>query len=322
MITILRSRFQPFTKYHWEVIKSIVSKREKVVLCVVRDYETISRWHKKTSEVKAVDLRHLPIFNPFTTWGIISHIHESLCKFMKKDRIIGEYWFYRSIHLIFSPLKFSELVEVITQGGEGKIVPVNFKKFADGIKCPCETIMRQGCQLEDYFGKLLSIISYDIMPLKESRWLFPIFDLEDNDDYSKAENGALRADRISVPHPPKFEIKDLLPPVGLYGSFILWIYLNFLRWFFEGHLDIKYEHNIPSELRKNMDEYTDRLTKILKEYLADTEQWDSFEGEVGEMVDKLLDGFDSISPTERNLLLNFYHFAGLVRDSVRFQEYS
>lgn len=308
---IIRSRFQPFTTYHLDLIKKVMDSKKDVVLCIIRDYETISRYHRMSPEIKDVDLRHLPIFNPLTAWDLILHINRCLEK-----SFLNQY--KNHILMVVSPLKFSELVEVLTSL-DGLIIPEDIKKFVGGVY-PCEPKDFKSCQVVDRLSKMLSITFYDSMP-KESQWFFGLFDVEDARDAQKAKEKFIKeVIEVVLPNSPTYQLEDLTPPLGLYGMFCLWIYLQFVKRYMESSFPWKGKFRIKIPVKLNnlnwLKKQIDLLRNQLKDYLIDSEEWTFFENKVSDLIAEMLNRFEFIPEPERRVLLNYYEFKKLAINSI------
>src|ERR1035441_3221020 len=129
-ITLMRSRFQPFTKGHYEAIRSYYlackdrpNLPKKLALCVIRDSDSVRMAHpehkdtfitgNESLEEQALLFRHLDFFNPFSGYEVIELIQHSLHCFAKEDALSlseGNRYkkFLDEIGIILCPLKFGE----------------------------------------------------------------------------------------------------------------------------------------------------------------------------------------------------------------------
>jgi hypothetical protein len=135
-ITMMRSRFQPFTKGHYEAIRSYYLYRkekpdlnlpEKLVLCIIRDFDTVRMARPEvrdklvtgaeTDDELALIFRHLDFFNPFSAYEVIEQVRHSLHCFAIEDELTyqdpGFEKFVDGIMVVLCPLKFGELLEAL-----------------------------------------------------------------------------------------------------------------------------------------------------------------------------------------------------------------
>jgi len=308
-IAIIRSRFQPFTKFHKEIIQMCLDKNWDVVLCIIREHEAISKFYRVTPQVGPLDLRHLPIFNPLTIWDAVLHINRCLEKSGLK----------KNIPIIFSPLKFSELVSVITRF-EGSNIPSSINDFVE-YNHPCTSEIFERCNAINWLSKLIPIIVSDTIP-EEVTWVIGFFDVEDVSDFNLASRRLLRAESVIIKDFPIYTFEELKMQLGLYGAFCFWIYLQFIENFLKSGKFCLYQSKIPDALR-NLDflrNQIESLGKILKQWMIDENEWEFFETRTSSLLSDLLQRIDTIPEAERNILLNFHEFFELVTTSIRAYE--
>ena len=315
ILRLIRSRFQPFTTFHAELILQIAKQGDPIGLVVIRDYETISRWHRMSPKISTADLRHLSIFNPYTSWEVYMHIKFCLQGMPILKNI--------NLQIIVMPLKFSELLDIV-RSKDGKVVPEDIQKFTALRSCPDEYFKQ--CSIPGTLGKLISIISFDSMPRSGNFcWAFGILDYEDFLDFKMAKKVGTRAKiETFMTEPPlyKFEAFDL--ELGLYGQFMLWIYLQFLEDYENARKAHKWRskwpiENCPDELLKNgvLSNTIKKLESHIKGYVwADVFQ--NYKKRVKEEIAKLLEGFAILPEPERDVLLNCSDFRALAEDSIKF----
>lgn len=248
---ILRSRFQPFTRYHYDAIVSLIRDNEKefdsgeaaIVLAVVRDYETLYRLYAPEIELKIdhVDFRHLPLFNPLSFNDIVLDIIEGNREYLERETVKKEKEFLEKIlhrQLVIVPLrvKFSDLVEILDKPDQ---IPSGFRKI----------LPKTNKELDKLFlilnHKVRDILSVAPDGTKPSRtWCIPIFDTEDCRDGKKArtieasESGYIS---ISFSDIPSLKVSSLtVKALGVYGIFALCAIAEFEKESKDGrHLDTK-----------------------------------------------------------------------------------
>lgn len=249
-IYIMRARYQPFTRYHYEAMcKLILSRREDfekgsvLVVAVVRDYETIIRKVESQPQrvVEGFDFRHLPLFNPLSLFDICRDVTEgvwhfldptgdgrglgvenfgedSVDEFNEADRALLRRVF--SQHLMIWPLhfRFSELADILS----GK---------AKNANKPCELLVpltvpgnkNSGYSCGMHYSVIDALSWDESSGIQKRVWYFPMFDSEDHTDMYKTRT-ALRDEVIGGKYKvaPKRSIRigdDVTPTLGLYGIF-------------------------------------------------------------------------------------------------------
>lgn len=312
-LIIIRSRFQPFTKFHAETIRYALDKNQQVALCIIRDYETVSRFHRMSPDVSSVDLRHLPIFNPFSSWEVSLHILSCLQKIFSD----------RSIPIIISPLKFSELIALLTSDND-KAIPHDLEKFMKHHKCD-ENIFSE-CIVKENLGRIISNIFRDNMPsIYDIKWLFGIFDLEDVKDCELAtKHVVIKPEQYRPEMLPNYTMDKLTPKIGLYGQFMLWIYIQFV----EAYIDVQYRWKSnwplhgPKELKNQafLSTEKNKLEKLLENYVDNKIEFQKYKDSVANTLADLLDRFDEIPSYEREVLLNYSRFIHLANTSIKVEE--
>ena len=161
---------------------------------------------------------------------------------------------------------------------------------------------------------------------KKLCWIFGILDYEDFQDFHLAKKGSRARTENYQTKPPsyKFEAFDL--ELGLYGQFMLWIYLQFLKTYGNARETHKWIskwpiENCPDELLQ-----TDLLTKTIEELelLIKGYVWAdvfiSYKERVKKEINKLLDKFDEMPESERDVLLNCSEFMALAEESIKYYE--
>lgn len=291
--TLIRSRFQPFTKWHAAAIEYHIKNGDNVGLCIIREYETVSLYHRATPNIAAKDLRHLPIFNPMTGWELNLHILTSL----KKAGIS-----ILSIPIVSSPLKFSDLITAL----HGNILlPVK----------DCDDHKSEKCVLNN----VIPIVSRDNMPISANfNWAFPKFDKEDHTD--AVNNNVLsfyKHTRLTGSSPSHvFECGGAKLTLGLYGIHILWIYLYFARALSAHDIGKTYQIMGPSLLSDTawLTTEIDKLEIKIKSYSLD--DIGKYIDIVSNFITALLNKFTSVPPEETKLLLNFNEFCTMCTSSL------
>jgi len=309
-VAIIRSRFQPFTIFHKKIIEECLKKNWDVVLCIIREHEAISRFYRVTPQVGALDLRHLPIFNPLTIWDVVLHINRCL----EKSKL------EKNIPIIFSPLKFPELVSVITRF-EGSNIPSSINDFVE-YNHPCTSEIFERCNAINWLSKLIPIIVSDTIP-EEVTWVIGLFDVEDKSDFERAKT-RLTAQIVDIANitgnRPIYSPEGLNPPMqlGLYGAFCFWIYLQFINHFQKSDKFNQYPSKIPEALRRFefLEKQIKSLGDILKDWMIDSE-WEFFETRASQLIYDLLNRIGNIPEAERNILLNFYNFIEYANTSIK-----
>lgn len=237
-VTILRSRFQPFTKYHLDAINWYFNNQaefnfpEYLVLCLVRDYDTLHQRLRLSPEVAADDLRHVSMFNPLSSWDI----RWILARCFPRDLM-------HRIIVIEVPLKFKELLRSIYNKGE-IIVPslkryfrfLREQEFLQRKKERCSKVKEcKRLQInEERVGRWFALQAYDASPFPESEdvmWLFPVFDIEDFDDWSSVVRQYGEERTIPLPMMESYVYQPVtfadIPQLGAYGIFVYYNYLLF-----------------------------------------------------------------------------------------------
>ncbi len=308
---LIRSRFQPFTKFHTETIQYALTNNKQVALCIIRDYETISRFHRMSPDVSDVDLRHLPIFNPFSSWEVSFHIISCLQKKFPNC----------SIPIIISPLKFSELIDLITSDNN-KVIPQDLWKFMKSHNCDQKTFNQ--CNIIENLGRIISNIVRDNMPsVYDFSWLFGMFDLEDVNDCTKVSECVSKQPKQYKPdNLPSYKFHDLT--IGLYGQFMLWIYIQFVEVYINPQYNwrSKWPLQAPNELHKLdfLSTEKNKLEKLLENYVDNKNEFQKYKDKVTSTVTNLLGRFDDIPSYERDVLLNFTRFIELANTSIKVVE--
>lgn len=309
-IKIIRSRFQPFTRFHKEIIEECIKKQQQVALCIVRDYDTMSLWHRIVpNEVNPLELRHLPIFNPFSSWEIYLHIQSSLQDLSNRN----------NIPIIISPLKFHELIQVLSDR-DSVDVPLDMKQSLKKTK-QCDDGLFSDCRIHG-LGKIISCISIDSMPQNfDFTWLIGMFDVEDKADFNEA-NKCCSSEQYNFPDSlPVNNVlpSELSPVLGIYGQFMQWIYLDFVRRYcLKTGKDIA---GMPSEFsisdQSFLSNAIDSLAKKLKSYMVNEEEWNKYNDKIINRSEELVNKFENTPPAEKNVLLNYAKFKKLAETSIK-----
>lgn len=310
---IIRSRFQPFTKYHAKLIRNAIDSTPHVALCIIRDLETINQEHSISMSVAATDLRHLRIFNPFTAWDARDHVESCL---RLTDDLAD-----LPIPIIISPLKFSDLVRLMVRNG--KYDPQQLEVF---MKDPmCDENMFEKCSVRGNLAKIISMITLDSMPTAfEYQWLFGIFDKGDKDDYDLALQEGATAAQVVIDDVPEVGIVDEMPHLGLYGQFMLCTYLKLLKELitdvdFMDKLD--YPLTMPVELTQNdgsdLEDKVEELENCLSDYFVDSSEFERYESKTSDRIVEYKKKFNQLPPSEREVLSNFYEFKKLAQSTIQ-----
>lgn len=225
-----------------------------------------------------------------------------------------------SIPIIISPLKFSELIALLTSGND-KSIPQDLEKFTKHHKCD-ETIFSE-CIIKENLGGIISNICRDNMPsVYDFNWLFGIFDSEDLIDCELASKHSANPPEQYRPEKiPNYKINALTPTIGLYGQFMLCIYLQFVKayndpittwksiWPLCGPGELKNKDFLSAEINK--------LERLLEGYVDNKTEFQKYKEKVSNRLADLIVRFSAIPSHEREVLLNFNTFIQLANTSIK-----
>lgn len=317
--TLIRSRFQPFTRFHAEIIRQLIDRRGPIGIVIIRDYETVSRWHRISPQFKSVDLRHLTIFNPYTAWEVVDHVSACLREIPNSEQT--------DLRIIVVPVKFAELHEIITKdSGEKVEPPIDLEKYVQ-LSEGCSEALYRKCAMRHNLGRIISIVSFDMMPRNfQFRWAFGVFDQEDNDDYELARHGTWSASKLSLSSEvPPYHSDWFGLDLGLYGQFMFWVYLKFLDEYNNKYATLwrdrgqEWEVCGPSGV-KDHGQVADSIKDLqshLRDYV-DRDVFRAFREKVDRTLGDFLKGFGKINEAERNVLLNCTEFIRFAESSIKF----
>ena len=271
-ITMMRSRFQPFTKGHYEAIRSYYLARkekpnlpEKLVLCIIRDFDVVRMARPRvgdklitgneTEEELALLFRHLDFFNPFSAYEVIERIWDSLRCFAAEDELTycdSQYEkFVDNIGVVLCPLKFGELLDALRRED---FTPRHLERHVNNVRNRVLEVLRGQENVDSSLQKELerafeeskkelidnvlntwARFTRDLLPreLHQIYWLMPIFDQEDLADFNKLKELGFSAYYLIMDQ-YKYEcIPDLLGQ-GWLGLYGLFIQYVLLRLVEEG----------------------------------------------------------------------------------------
>lgn len=272
---IFRGRFQPFTRVHYNCIRTFFNDHLSLdestaanwpwlILCIVRDYETLGSEHSLLSsntDPLTKFLRHHFIFNPLSILQCEKLIRDGLHNFLEKSKkeegadVLGGFERFISTRILIQavPIKFLNLIQALKMetGDSGR--DQDIKKVATYFAEKDST----GALIEDraainltrllfYLSKeLVSMGDPDVEEPLSRQWLIPIFDKEELDDI----NALLALGEIAVsPDPYSFiseetsqfapelpalnsgpQIRDKCCKFSPIGTFIYYTYLLWIR---------------------------------------------------------------------------------------------
>ena len=229
-IYILRSRFQPFTHYHYEAILRLLEEyreefennNSRLVLLVIRDYETLFQTHGRgisddDKRLTEEEFRHIPVFNPLSISSIHFIIRTAIDEYSIKLADLKIKRFLAQVSIIPVPVKFPDLIKILAEPSE----PI--KEFKIRMGCTSD----EPCLFLNW--NVMDSIGY--IPEKAHRvWYMPIFDSEDIDDLKDIckgiNDGMLSQDETLMGHfeDPLLYPTDVkyTPIVGLFGAFSIY----------------------------------------------------------------------------------------------------
>ncbi len=151
-ITLMRGRFQPFAKGHYEAIRSyylnIKPKSQKkgilpdkLILLLVRDHDSVrmdtplkTDTFFRGNEDLSDFFRHLDFFNPLSAYQALERIQHSIDCFTANDPLVKtdtDYQkFINNIGVVICPLKFPELVGALEKQD---FVPWHMERYVNHI---------------------------------------------------------------------------------------------------------------------------------------------------------------------------------------------
>jgi hypothetical protein len=269
-VTMMRSRFQPFTKGHYEAIRSYYLYRknkpdlnlpEKLVLCIIRDFDTVRMAQHRTGDKLvtgaetddelALIFRHLDFFNPFSAYEVIEQIQHSLHCFATEDELTYQdpdyEKFVDGIMIVLCPLKFGELLEAVRKED---FAPRHLERHVNNVRNRVMEVLQQKTvesslqkELNEAFEESKEELMNNVLntwarfirdllpkePYSQVYWLMPIFDQEDLNDFNMLKSSQMNFSAYYIIMDGyKYDcIPDLLGRghVGLYGFFMQYILL-------------------------------------------------------------------------------------------------
>ena len=252
--SILRGRFQPFSKLHYECVKGFYqefvtdpdpSQWPWLVLCIVRDHETLlSRHGLIRRHAEGPYLRHLSMFNPVPIALCEYYIREGLRYFLPHD--VGpedkeeskRFRLFLSQRLMIQavPLKLGQVLESLQHDGDftvNEIMELLYENPGPPDKDLANVL------------RLLPIIVHETLTLHEhdkAAWFLPVLDREDLKDFDHISRHGYsvqlkyHADIASfydceegptVFLRPQLDILEDIGCLSPYGVFIYYAYLTF-----------------------------------------------------------------------------------------------
>lgn len=216
---IFRGRFQPFTRLHYECIRSFfqnclssdgtnVHQWPYLILCIIRDYETLGSEHTLLSQpTDATKLfRHLFLFNPLSILQCEREIHEGLRHYLEKElksrkshneklflRHLKEF-VLRCIFVEAVPIKFPHLLQFLGRHSESETISKreSLRILFDSV---ATAFAEKGTTNETNHAatkltELLFCLSRELVSMDNlsTQWLVPIFDVEDVNDSKALQN--------------------------------------------------------------------------------------------------------------------------------------
>jgi len=227
-ITMMRSRFQPFTKGHYEAIRSYYLARkeksnlpEKLVLCIIRDFDTVRMARPQVGDrlvtgaeiddELALIFRHLDFFNPFSAYEVIEQVQHSLHCFATEDELTYQdpdyEKFVDGIMTVLCPLKFGELLEALRKED---FAPRHLERHVNNVRNRVMEVLQEK-NIESSLQKELNnafeeskvelmnnVLNTwarfirDLLPdPSHLYWLMPIFDQEDLNDFNMLKSSQM-----------------------------------------------------------------------------------------------------------------------------------
>ena len=207
-ITMMRSRFQPFTKGHYEAIRSYYLYRknnsdlnlpEKLVLCIIRDFDTVRMARPmigdklvtgaETEDELALIFRHLDFFNPFSAYEVIEQVRHSLRCFAAEDELTYQYLDYKKfvdgIMIVLCPLKFGELLEALRRED---FAPRHLERHVNNVRNRVMEALQQKAiesSLQEELNKAFDESKVELMNNVLNIWARFIRDLLPKEPYSQ-----------------------------------------------------------------------------------------------------------------------------------------
>jgi len=207
-VTMMRSRFQPFTKGHYEAIRSYYLYRknkpdlnlpEKLVLCIIRDFDTVRMARPlvgdklvtgaETEEELALIFRHLDFFNPFSAYEVIEQVQHSLHCFATEDELTYQdpdyEKFVDGIMTVLCPLKFGELLEAVRKEN---FAPRHLERHVNNVRNRVMEVLQRETIESSLQGKLNNAFEESKVELMNNvlnTWARFIRDLLPEEPYSQ-----------------------------------------------------------------------------------------------------------------------------------------
>jgi hypothetical protein len=330
-ITMMRSRFQPFTKGHYEAIRSYYLYRkknsdlpEKLVLCVIRDFDTVRMAQHRvgdklvtgaeTEDEVALIFRHLDFFNPFSAYEVIEQVQHSLHCFAAEDELTYQdpdyEKFVDDIMIVLCPLKFGELLEAVKKED---FAPRHLERHVNNIRNRVVEVLHQKVgdlnlrnELNDAFEtsktELMNNVLNtwarfirDLLPASSYLyWLMPIFDQEDLNDFNTLKQMNFSAYYIIMATYNYECIPDLLGRgrVGLYGFFMQYILLLLVN-----KKVIEWGANLPQGWGEIISKQMDQIGKVLCSHCF-TQYQDKVQNKLGFVSQT----WDRLEPWQKELI--------------------
>lgn len=204
---IFRGRFQPFTRVHYECIKTFFHEsltwEERtyddrlpwLILCIVRDYETLGSEYRLLASNPSAErfFRHLFLFNPFSILecereiqtGIHTYIEEDRLKTRYRDKLIDRFKKFLRTRLFIEalPIKFQHLLKFNSRTTSPSDKENTYQTIVAAFREPESPSSEEGRTARN-LAKLLCCLTKELLHIEECQreWLVPIFDYEDITD--------------------------------------------------------------------------------------------------------------------------------------------
>ena len=265
---VWRGRFQPFTKIHFECIKGLYNTYIKgeddprfnterppyLVLCVIRDYETLEASHGVKLSAEKIEsilsppkhkyeqsFRHFSIFNPLSLSECIIAIRNGIQHFKKElDCDCEEFsqFLESKLFIVSSPITFLELIEVEKLFNEANSKNTEaIEKYEFKQENKEKPILESANPKEFIYALARETLSFK--DIRELYWFLPMLDPEDKSDFIQLKD--LYFERILLCFHPRIEDKKDISiathitldglHISFYGAFAYYSYLVNRRWF-------------------------------------------------------------------------------------------
>lgn len=203
---IFRGRFQPFTRVHYECIKTFFresltpeetthdDRLPWLILCIVRDYETLGSEYRLLTGNPSAErfFRHLFLFNPFSILecereilvGIDTYLEEDRSK-TPRDKFFERFKSFLHTRLFTEalPIKFQHLIEVHSRTVSPSDKEKTYQTIVAAFRDPESPSSEEGRTARN-LAKFLCCLTKELTHMGENQrvWLVPIFDYEDITD--------------------------------------------------------------------------------------------------------------------------------------------